>query len=69
MDQEAQRVFTPGLMITFLSARKLSSYLVRTKLYPLERTAGSCKCYGKRYEVCENVTETSTFTSTVTQNT
>ena len=68
-DQEAQRVFTPGPMITFHSARKLSSYLVRAKLYPLERTAGSCKCYGKRCEVCENVTETSTFTSTATQNT
>ena len=69
MDQEAQRVFTPGPMITFRSARKLSSYLVRAKLYSLERTAGSCKCYGKRCEVCDNVTETSTFTSTVTQNT
>ena len=69
MDQEDQRVFTPGPMITFRSARKLSSYLVRAKLYPLERTVGSCKCYGKRCEVCDNVTETSTFTSTVTQNT
>ena len=47
-DQEAQRVFTPGPMITFCSARKLSSYLVRAKLYPLEKTPGSCKCYGKR---------------------
>ena len=28
-DQEAQRVFLPGPMITFCSARKLSSYLVR----------------------------------------
>ena len=46
-DQEAQRVFTPGPMITFRSARKLSSYLVRAKLYPLERTVDSCKCYGK----------------------
>ena len=69
MDKETQRVFTPRPMITFCSTRKLSSYLVRTKLYPLERTAGSCKCYGKRCEVCENVTETSTFTSTATQNT
>ena len=68
-DQEAQRVFTPGPMITFRSARKLSSYLVRAKLYPLERTVGSSKCYGKRCEVCDNVTETSTFTSTATQNT
>ena len=69
MDQEALRVFMPGLMITFCSARKLSSYLVRAKLYPLERTVGSCKCYGKWCEVCDNVTETLTFTSTTTQNT
>ena len=69
MDQGAQGVFTPGFMTTFRSARKLSSLLVRAKLYPLERTVGSCKCYRKRCEVCDNVTETSTFTSTVTQNT
>ena len=69
MDQEAQRLrlVTPGPMITFCSDRKVSSYLVRAKLYPLERTIGSCKCYGKRCEVCDNVTETSTFTSIVTQ--
>ena len=30
-DHEAQRVFTPAPMITFRSARKLSSYLVRAK--------------------------------------
>ena len=69
MDQEAQRAVMPGPMMTFRSARKLSSYLVRAKLYPLERTVGSCKCYGKWCEVCDNFTETSTFTSTVAQNT
>ena len=47
---------------------KLSSYLVRDKLYALERTVGSFKCYGKRYEICSNVTEASSFTSIVTQN-
>ena len=41
MDQEVQRVFTPEPMITSRSARKLTSYLLRTKLYPLERTVGS----------------------------
>ena len=48
MDQESQRGFTPGPMITFRSVRKLSSYLVMAKLYPLKRAVGSCKCYGKR---------------------
>ena len=69
MDQEAQKAFTPGPITTFRSARKLSTYLVRAGKYPLQRPNGSCKCYGKRCEVCDNVTETSTFTSTITQNT
>ena len=70
MDQEAQRVFTPKE--TSCSASKLSSYLLRAKLYPLERTAGSCKCYDKQCDVCDkqkHLTETPTFTSTVTQST
>ena len=52
MDKEFKRVFTPKPMISFRSARKLSSYLVRAKLYPTERTVGSYNCGGKRYEVC-----------------
>ena len=32
MDEDAQRVFTPGPMITFCSARKRSSYVVKAKL-------------------------------------
>ena len=51
--------FSPGPMVSFRSARRISSYLVRAKLYPLER----------RYEVCTNVTETDTFSSTVTGDT
>ena len=46
MDQETKNVFTPGLMATFCSARKLCSYLVRAKLYPIELIIGSCKCKG-----------------------
>ena len=41
MDKEVKRVFTPKLVISFRSARKLSSYLVTAKLYPTERTVGS----------------------------
>ena len=36
MNREAKAVFSPGLMVSFRSARKISSYLVRAKLYPLE---------------------------------
>ena len=38
MNEEAEKEFTPGPMISFRSARKLSSYLVRAKLYLIERT-------------------------------
>ena len=68
-DQEAERVFTRGLIASCRSARKISIYFVRAKLYPLERRVGSFKCRGRRCQVCLNVTETETFTSTSTNQT
>ena len=56
-------------MASFRSARKISSYLVRAKLYPLERRVGSFKCGGRRCQVCLNVTEAETFTTTSTNQT
>ena len=47
MDQEVKRTFTPQPMISYRSARKLSSYLVMAKLCLTERKVGSCKCKGK----------------------
>ena len=44
MDQEVKGTFTPQPMVSHWSARKLSSYLIRAKLYPRERKVGSCKC-------------------------
>ena len=44
MDKEVKRVFTLKHMILFRSPRKLSSYLVRAKLYPTEGTVGTCTC-------------------------
>ena len=44
-------------MISFRSARKLSSYLVRSKFYPLERTAGSVQCKAKHCQTFHNVKE------------
>ena len=52
-------------MVSFWGAQKLSSYLVRAKLYPLERSVGSFKCNGKRCQVWINVTESNTFSSSV----
>ena len=65
-DESVKRVFTPPPMVSYRSARKLSSYLVRAKLYLLKRERGSYKCGNLRCLVCDNIAETDTFTSTVT---
>ena len=69
MNEETKKVFSPRPMVLFRSPRKISSYLVRAKLYPLDRVVGSTKCGKKRCEVCMNVSETNTFTSNVTGET
>ena len=69
MGKEVKMVFTPKPMISFRSARKQSSYLIKAKLYSTKRTEGFCRCGGKRCELCINVKETSTFTSKVTGET
>ena len=38
MNDEVKDAFTQGPMVSFRTARKFSSYLIRAKLYPLERT-------------------------------
>ena len=68
MDHEVKSVFTPGPMISFRSARKLSSYLVRAKLYSIDRKVGSDKCCGSICQVCPNVVRTDSFSSSVTKN-
>ena len=69
MDQEFKRTYTPQPMVSNRSARKLSSYLVRAKLYPIERKVRPCKYNGKRCEVCKNILETDTFTCSNDQTT
>ena len=69
MNEQAKKVFTPGPMISFCSGRKLSSYLVRAKLYPIERTVGSFKCNRKRCQTYLNVNKTDTFTNSTTGKT
>ena len=69
MNEEVKTAFTPGPMISFRNAKKLSSYLVRAKLYPIERTVESFKCNGKSYQIFLNMMETDTLTSTTTGET
>ena len=69
MDQEVKRTFTPQPMVSYRSAHKLSSYVVRSKLYPIERQVGLSKHNRKRCESCTNVLETDTFTNSNDQTT
>ena len=63
LNKEVKKIFTPDPIVSFRGARKLGSYLVRAKLYPLKKSVGSFKYNGKRCQVCLNVT----FSSTVTK--
>ena len=68
-DNVVKNVFTPKPIISFRGARKMASYLVRAKLHSEEQTKSYFQCGSKCCEVCLNVNETSTFTSTVTGET
>ena len=63
------KIFTRSYGVISKCTRKLRGYLVRAKLYPFQRKVGSSKCGKRRCEVCNNVTNTSIFSSTVTGDT
>ena len=65
-DESVKQVLTPPPMVSYRSARKLSSYLVRAKLYPSEREIVSYKCGNWRFQVFNYTEESDTFTGTVT---
>ena len=69
MNEETKKAFSPRPRISFRSPSKRSSYLVRAKLFSLDRVVGSTKCGKKRCEVCMNISETNTFTGNVTGET
>ena len=50
MNAEVKQTFTPVPMVSYRSARKLSSHLVRPKIYPIDRIVGSKGC-GKKNDV------------------
>ena len=62
-EEQVKKVFSPTPFVSFRSTRNLKSYLVRSKIYPLERKVGSEKCKSKRCLVCLNVSETDIFQS------
>ena len=65
MNQELKHLFTPGPIVSFTSSRKISSYLVRAKLYPVERSVGSFNFKRPRCQICTYLNEMDSFTSTV----
>ena len=69
MNEEIRKTFSPGPMVSFRNARKLSGYLVRAKVYPLQRKVRSSKCGKRRCKVCNNVTDASIFSSAVARDT
>ena len=69
MNKENKKLFSPRPMLSFRSPRKISSYLVRANLYPLDIVVGSTKYVKKRCDVRVNVSETNTFTSNDTGQT
>ena len=62
-DPETKRAFTSAPFVSFRSARSSKSFLVRSKVYLLERKVGSAKCNGKRCQVCLKINDTDTFES------
>ena len=64
--KEVKRLFTPALIIWFRNTSKLNSYLVRAKLYRLERIIDLFQVKRKRCQTCYNVKQIEKFTSTST---
>ena len=69
MNEELKHLFTPSPMVSFRSSRKISSYLVRAKLYPVEKSVGSFNCKRPRCQICTYLNQTDNFTNTVTGET
>ena len=69
MNAKIKQKFTPVQMVSYRSSRKLRSYLVRVKLYPIDVILGFKGCGKKQYEVYVDVCEIDTFSSTVTEET
>ena len=62
--EEVETVFPPPLIVSYRSARKIKDYIVRCKLYSIERSVGCQGCGGPRCQVCENDYFTSFTTKT-----
>ena len=62
VNKDVKREFAPRFIVSVRSACKPNSYLVRAKLYPLERMVDTYNCNSKKYQVCNNITQIDSFT-------
>ena len=67
-DNEVWRVFSPAPIASSQSARKIKDYIVRSKLYPIERKVGSYRCSNPRCQACTSMQVTDTFSSFATKS-
>ena len=64
-DSEAQRVFSPASKVSCRSAKKTNDYIVRSKLYPIERKVENSRCSNPKCQVSTIIQVTYTFSSFV----
>ena len=60
---EVQKIFLSSPMVSYGRTRKIKDYIVRPKLYPLERNVGGGGCGNGRCQVCGDIKVTDTFES------
>ena len=68
-DEEVQKNFSCLPIVSYRSARKMKNYIVRSKLYPVERKVGCRGCGSFRCQVCKSINVTDKFTSFNTKKT
>ena len=67
-DDEIQRVFSPGPIVSYRSTRKIKDYIVRSKLYPIEKKVRSYRCGNSCCQACTIIQVIDTFSSFVTKS-
>ena len=61
-DGEVRKIFSPPPIVSYRSVVKIKDYMVRSKLYPVERKVGSQECGSSRCQVCKSINITDEFT-------
>ena len=68
-NEEVQKIFSPPPIVSYRSARKIKDFIVRSKLYLVERKVGCRRCGSSRCEVCKSINIIGEFTSFITKKT